>query len=267
VKVALLADRATIRPGESFSLGVRLSIESDWHVYWENHGDSGLPTRVKVTGPAGFTLGEPRFPGPEREVAEGDIVCYVHRGEILLVVDGRAPDTLPDGMAMAAFSAEASWLVCTEACYPGSGRAALELPLAAAEAPVRLVDEERFAKARARLPKPWTELPGATLAWSGDDRHPVLTVRVENAGDLELFPLGSETTSLEERSLEREGSACWLTARLRFRKADTEPAPRLRGVLRVRNEQGESFYSLDSSPERPDDGVRTQNPSRKDGTK
>lgn len=251
VKLELLADRAAIRPGQSFSLGVRLRIEPAWHIYWENHGDSGFPTRAQVSGPPGFTLGAPRFPVPERDVAEGDIVSYVHHGEVVLVVEGQAPDPMPPGLEQASFSVEASWLVCTEACYPGSGQAKIDIPIAAEGARPAPANAKLFADARARLPKPWSELAGASIEWRGDEDGPIAILTVPGASDLELFPLASDSTTLAQRTIERAGAACRLIAALRFQKSAPGDAPRLEGVLRVRKEQGESFYRLDCAPNRP----------------
>jgi DsbC/DsbD-like thiol-disulfide interchange protein len=242
VKVELLADRPAIHAGESFSLGVRLKIEPAWHIYWENHGDSGYPTRARIHAPAGFTVGPALYPGPEREVSEGDIVCYVYRGEAVLLFDVQAPDPLPPGSAT--FDVEASWLVCTEVCYPGSGTARLEVPIGAGAAGAP-ANEKAFADARARLPRPWSELPGASIEWSGSAEDPIALVSVPGATDLELFPLASETTSLVERT-PAQGR---LTAKLRFRAASPDDSPRLAGVLRVRRaeDRRDAFYRLDST--------------------
>ncbi|MFN0008043.1 MAG: protein-disulfide reductase DsbD domain-containing protein [Planctomycetota bacterium] len=251
VKVELLADRAAIRPGEAFSLGVRLVIEPKWHIYWENHGDSGMPTRAKISGPKGFTLGAPRFPGPEREEAEGDIVSYVHYGEIVLVVDGVAPDPMPSGIANADFTVEANWLVCTQVCYPGSGEAKLQVPIAAQEAKPAPANDRLFLEARAKLPKPWSELAGASIEWSGDDGSPVAVITVPGAADLEFFPLASESTSLLGREIEPGAAACRLSASLSFEPPAPGAAPRLEGLLRVRKERSGAFYRLDSTPNPP----------------
>jgi DsbC/DsbD-like thiol-disulfide interchange protein len=245
VKVELLADRAAIRPGEAFSLGVRLRIEPTWHVYWENHGDSGMPTRVKIHGPPGFTFEAPRFPGPERHVGEGDIVSYVHFGELVLLVDGKAPEALPPDLARAAFDVEARWLVCTEVCYPGTGQAKVEIPIAHAEAKPAPANEKAFADARARLPKPWSELAGASVEWRGSRKEPVLVLTVPGASDLELFPLSSESLSLIERKVEPDEGACSLTASCSFEPPETGASPRFQGVLRVSREQTGSFYRVD----------------------
>src|ERR1700722_18633836 len=76
VKAELLADVSAIQPGKPFWLGVRLMIDPSWHVYWKNPGDSGLPTRVKLTVPDGFTAGAIQFPTPNRFQQPGNIIAF-----------------------------------------------------------------------------------------------------------------------------------------------------------------------------------------------
>ena len=46
VEVELMASQLSIRPGEQFTIALRLSMDPGWHTYWRNPGDSGLPTAV-----------------------------------------------------------------------------------------------------------------------------------------------------------------------------------------------------------------------------
>src|SRR5262245_4025194 len=62
VKVRVVADAASVSPGQTFNLAFIFDIEPGWHIYWQNPGASGGPTEVKVSGPQGFTIGKPRFP-------------------------------------------------------------------------------------------------------------------------------------------------------------------------------------------------------------
>lgn len=43
VNTHLIAEVLSIQPGRLFSVGVFLELEKDWHTYWLNPGDSGLP--------------------------------------------------------------------------------------------------------------------------------------------------------------------------------------------------------------------------------
>ena len=40
----VITDGVAWRPGQPMTVGVLLRMETDWHVYWRNPGDSGLPT-------------------------------------------------------------------------------------------------------------------------------------------------------------------------------------------------------------------------------
>ena len=131
VKVALLADRAAIRPGATFTLAVKLTIEKGWHVYWQNPGEAGAPTLATLRAPAGFEIGELQYPAPEREESAGDIVSFIHKDEMVLVCDVKAPAQLAPGSSVA-LGVDCHWLVCQETCYPGSGSAELTLAVAKA---------------------------------------------------------------------------------------------------------------------------------------
>jgi thiol:disulfide interchange protein DsbD len=249
VSVSILADRDALAPGGSATLLVRLSIEDKWHVYWENPGDSGIPTRFEWKLPAGFEVGPPRFPWPKRHVDPGDIVTYVHEGRLDVLFELRAsPDAAP--AASADIAVEASWLVCKEICVPGSGRASLALAVLA-DAPAAPARAEPFAASRARLPRPWSELRGARANWAGDEAEPRLSLIVPGAKEIELFPLDSAPTKFIGRSVRAGGDGASLKAELEFKRKRETEVPRLRGVVWVRTEQGEASYLLETTRPEP----------------
>src|SRR5687768_7951944 len=86
VKAKLLADVSAVKPGEAFTVGLRLSIEPGWHVYWTNPGDSGAPTSVKLKLPAGFKAGPVQYPVPIRFNQPGDVLGYGYEDELMLTV-------------------------------------------------------------------------------------------------------------------------------------------------------------------------------------
>lgn len=200
VHVQLLADHDAIVPGATTTLGIRLEIEPRWHIYWENPGDSGVPTHVDVRAPEGFEVGALHFPPPQRQELEGDIVSYIHEKEALLLVDVKAPSTLAQS-SKPKFEVECRWLVCTDICVPGSGKAALELPVADADHPVHAANEKLFADARSRQPKPWSALASASFVWSGDESAPSAAITVMRATSLEFFPYTSDSTNVAGRKL------------------------------------------------------------------
>src|SRR3954468_1227534 len=85
VQASLLANTDTAVPGKTFMLGVRLRMKAHWHTYWVNPGESGTPTKVSLTGPAGFTFGAIQWPLPSKLEAPGGY-SYGYEDEVLLQI-------------------------------------------------------------------------------------------------------------------------------------------------------------------------------------
>jgi thiol:disulfide interchange protein DsbD len=132
VRAELLAHAPEgIAPGKPLALGLRIDHQPHWHTYWKNPGDSGLPTRLDWTLPAGFQAGEIEWPTPRR-LPIGPLLNYGFEGTLLLPVTVQVP---------AGFAAEtlevklrAEWLVCKDICIPEGGEFVLQLPARAAQA-------------------------------------------------------------------------------------------------------------------------------------
>ena len=131
-RVTFLGDSTSAAPGSSVRLGLRFRPEPEWHLYWQNPGDTGLPTEVTVEGPNGVTFSEVAWPAPSRFVDKVGGVSYGYDGEVLAVVEARIPEdfrNVPGEGAPLAFEAKARWLACKENCIQGSVRLGLTLPL------------------------------------------------------------------------------------------------------------------------------------------
>ena len=152
--------------GKPVWLGLKIAHQPHWHTYWKNPGDSGLPTTLEWTLPAGVAAGEIQWPTPAK-LPIGPLMNFGYEGTLLLPV----PVTVPAGFAAQTLDVKlrADWLVCKEVCIPESGEFALQLPVQAATA----AHAGLFDAARAALPQP---VPGAqaTAAVQGGD----LVVRV-----------------------------------------------------------------------------------------
>jgi thiol:disulfide interchange protein DsbD len=127
VSAELVAERAAVQPGQPIRIGLRLVHQPHWHTYWRNPGDSGLPTVLNWTLPAGSQVDEIEWPTPQR-LWIGPLVNFGYEGELLLPqiymppADARAGSTLT-------LKAEASWLVCREVCIPETVKLQLQLPV------------------------------------------------------------------------------------------------------------------------------------------
>ncbi len=115
VQLILAAD--TARPGDTVLAGVRLRMDPQWHTYWRNSGDAGLPTTIQWTLPAGVTAGPIRWPVPEK-VPENGLTTYIYRNEVVLLVPlTLAPNAKAGPMDL---KAKVGWLECDTSCIPGS---------------------------------------------------------------------------------------------------------------------------------------------------
>ncbi len=141
-----------IVPGQPVWLGLEIRHQPHWHTYWKNPGDSGLPTTLQWTLPAGVEAGDITWPTPQR-LPFGPLVNYGYEDRLLLPV----PLAIPAGFDAPTLdvSLRADWLVCKDVCIPESGEFRLSLP---ARASVGGEHAQAFADAQARVPQP---LPAA----------------------------------------------------------------------------------------------------------
>ncbi len=114
-----------VAPGKPVFLGLQIDHAPHWHTYWKNPGDSGLPTTLSWTLPAGVEAGPIQWPAPHK-LPVGPMVNYGFEGPLLLPVELKLPASLPAGPLKIQLAA--NWLVCKELCIPESGEFQLELP-------------------------------------------------------------------------------------------------------------------------------------------
>lgn len=203
VKAELLADVASVKPGQPFHAGVLLKIKPKWHVYWKNPGDSGLPTRVKWNLPPGWKAGELQFPLPDRFDQPGDVVGYGYHDAVMLITTLTPPADLPAGGPVE-LSADVNWLVCEAICVPGKAKLTLSLP--AGDSAPTPANAEAFATWTERMPARGTEA-GKLAAIEVKGTNPVQArVRFMRPGkDVQWFVVPPEQSGLENVQTNSDG--------------------------------------------------------------
>src|SRR5450432_1939191 len=131
VEAQLVAGESAAQPGKPALVGLRLRMEPQWHTYWRNPGDSGLPTKIQWILPEGWKAGEIQWPFPQ-PLPVGPLMNYGYEDEVVLLAELTPPATALPGTAP--IKARAEWLVCKDICVPEKGEVDLSLPVAATQA-------------------------------------------------------------------------------------------------------------------------------------
>lgn len=138
-------------PGQPLWVAMDQTLQDGWHTYWINPGDSGLPTEVTWTLPAGWSAGPLTFPAPHR-FTTGPLVNYGYEKATRILARLDVPADAKPGETVT-LTAAANWLICADVCVPEDATLTLDVPVAASGTADPAV-ASLFAEARAALPVP-----------------------------------------------------------------------------------------------------------------
>lgn len=177
VHATLAIDAPLVKRNQPIQAGVTFTIPPHWHIYWQNPGDSGIPTTLAWTLPDGLTAGDIAWPLPERLDMQG-LVNYGYSNAVTLPVT-----LMPSRDDVAGeVHVKANWLVCKDICIPESTdlTALLNGDSAAAA---------RIAAARTTVPQPFT----GSASFSVDSKNVTLTIKRDapwrDISDAGFFPI------------------------------------------------------------------------------
>ncbi len=124
--VTLSCDLETIKPGSSCWLLIEVKVDSGWHMYWKNAGQSGYPTTIQWETD-GVDFGPLQFPSPKAyEFLE--MIIYVLEGEFVLLTRMTVDEDF-DGEKLEV-RGKLSTLICNEEnCIPYETDLRLDVPL------------------------------------------------------------------------------------------------------------------------------------------
>ncbi len=207
-----------IAPGGTLQVGLVLTLEDRWHVYWKNAGDSGEPPKITWTLPKGISAGPMQFPIPSRLPLE-PLMDFGYEDKVAFPVEISAAKSVQPGPIH--LDARIDWLVCREVCLPGKAHLGLDLMVALNPPPPPSEPVGALGEALNDLPEP---LPGKMhLTVNGgktDFVFTLLTGDVETDG--EFYPFDQDQIENAEDQI-------------------SEPIP---GGLRIRVKRGEDLKQL-----------------------
>ena len=115
----LVAD-GTAAPGEPIDLALAFAPLEGWHGYWSNPGDAGQGLTLDWRLPAGWEVGEPRYPVPGKLTIAG-LMNHVYKGPHAVLVTARVPGDARPGQRYR-IAVDAQWLTCSDTlCVPQWG--------------------------------------------------------------------------------------------------------------------------------------------------
>ncbi|HEX5865838.1 MAG TPA: thioredoxin family protein [Casimicrobiaceae bacterium] len=210
VEAELVSSATALTPGTPLTVALRLKMDKGWHTYWQNPGESGLPTTLAWKLPAGLTAGPIQWPAP-RALPAGPLTNYGYEGEVLLLTDIAATSALSSAEP-ATLQARADWLVCREICIPEGADLALTLPVSPQSSPDPLWSDA-IARARASLPR---ALAGWSVAATGQGSRVELALTPGadrgDPGEIRFFPLAEgKIEPSAPQTLARDGATLKLT--------------------------------------------------------
>lgn len=108
----------TFKIEDGFYLALSLENYPQWHTYWKNPGDAGLPIKTVFTSNGKeLKLEEDEWPAPRRYIEEGNMWAYGYEGAYTFFY--KLPKQTLGQISGKDISLRSTWLVCKHICIPG----------------------------------------------------------------------------------------------------------------------------------------------------
>ncbi len=126
VKAGIVGEDAVLAPGKPSRIALAMDIQSGWHTYWKNSGDSGQAVEITWTAPEGVEIGEISWPAPHRQPFP-PMMNYGYSDRAVFTMPVNVAEDWPAGKPVD-LKAEVYWLVCEMVCIPEQGEASFSIP-------------------------------------------------------------------------------------------------------------------------------------------
>lgn len=244
VEAELVAENLSLKPGDFQNwVALRLRPDAGWHVYWQNPGDSGIPTSLDWRLPPGASVGPIEWPYPHRE-SLGELTNYGYAEETLHLV----PVRVARGPSPVQLAAKAKWLVCKDICIPGEADLSLTLPLSDATPEADAAWRGAFAKARAQLPRATPDWDARYAIVQGDFSLSVEGAQFPQQATVEFFPIANDLLAHAAEPRVAIDASNGLRLSQALSSYFVEPPQALRGVLVVHEGAAAKAYQIDAAP-------------------
>jgi thiol:disulfide interchange protein DsbD len=236
-RVELISERTTATPGETVWFGLSFEMDENWHIYWKNAGDAGIPPAIDWDDKLSLDeteIGEIDWPLPELlPVVEGEIMDYGYSDTIVLPFPVEIPADRDDTLR---FSGTVDYLICEDICIPESVDVDLFIDVDDTQVPDR-ENASRIAGALSQVPPAFD---GQTSLSVRDDRWILSTsggALKGVSGKVRFFPDSHDIVHSADQpyTIGESGLALELTP------VSDELPDSLSGIIRVATGAGENI--------------------------
>lgn len=190
--VELISERSIAVPGETVWLGLSFEIDQDWHIYWINPGDAGIPPEIlwgDTLGVDQASISAFEWPLPEvLPVVPGQIMDYGYSDKVILPFKVQIPESADSAIM---FEGIADYLICKDICIPESAPISFLQSVGTAQMP-DTASSKLIQDALAEVP-PVFSGESAVTATSGKWVMSLSGEQVAGArGEVRFFPYGHD---------------------------------------------------------------------------
>ncbi|MFQ3340092.1 MAG: thiol:disulfide interchange protein [Gammaproteobacteria bacterium] len=112
-KVSLVTDHMYSSSDSEMIVGIKMDMQSHWHTYWKNPGDSGGPIKVDWQLPEGVTVSNVNWPAPEL-IPYPPLMTYGYTDFVIFPFKLKIPNDLNQFNVVA----DINFLICDDICVP-----------------------------------------------------------------------------------------------------------------------------------------------------
>ncbi len=226
-----------IAPGGTQTIGLVLTLEEKWHVYWINAGDAGEPPHVTWKLPPGITVGPMQFATPA-QLPNGPLMDFGYEDVAAFPFTvNAAPNAKPGPVHL---DAQVTWLVCAQVCIPGKAHLGIDLKIEPGAQPGALLG----AVGEAITNEPVSLPSGSRITVTGGKDEFLLTLTPAPssavAKDVSFFPFDpDQIQNAADQPIERHGDALEIHVK-RAPELSALP-PTMHGVLKLSDKTAYDF--------------------------
>jgi thiol:disulfide interchange protein DsbD len=108
LKTRLFTDMESVKPNETFKVGVHFDLQRGWYTYTQEENDKNLPTVVNLKLPKGFKVLKEEWPSPSEVPGRKGGMDKVYKRDFYVVYHIKAPKK----KGMQTITADLEWQVC-----------------------------------------------------------------------------------------------------------------------------------------------------------